>query len=97
MTTTSTTSRHDPDLLRSEVTQARGRVAQLRKELRQARAEVASARRGVDTLTELVVLYYIISFYITQKQNTDTIENLKAISTHRNDNGLRCLFIIIIT
>lgn len=57
MTTTSTTSRHDPDLLRSEVSQARGRVAQLRKELRQARAEVASARRGVDTLTELVFLH----------------------------------------
>lgn len=56
MTTTSTTSRHDPELLRSEVTQARGRVAQLRKELRQARAEVASARRGVDTLAELVCL-----------------------------------------
>lgn len=60
MTTTSTTSRHDPDLLRSEVTQARGRVAQLRKELRHARAEVASARRGVDTLTELVFLYNTI-------------------------------------
>lgn len=57
MTTTSTTSRHDPDLLRSEVSQARGRVAQLRKELRQARAEVASAKRGVDTLTELVFIY----------------------------------------
>lgn len=52
VTTTSTTSRHDPDLLRSEVSQARGRVARLKKELRQARAEVASARRGVDTLTE---------------------------------------------
>ncbi|KOB65871.1 putative WW, C2 and coiled-coil domain containing 1, partial [Operophtera brumata] len=40
-------------MLRSEVTQARGRVAQLRKELRQARAEVACARRGVDTLAEV--------------------------------------------
>lgn len=73
MTTTSTTSRHDPDLLRSEVSQARGRVAQLRKELRQARAEVASARRGVDTLTELVFLYNTkYTFDRIRKQYTDT-------------------------
>lgn len=43
-------ARYDPELLRSDVALARGRVARLRRELRQVRAELSCTQQGVDTL-----------------------------------------------
>uniref|UniRef100_A0A5S6QL99 WW domain-containing protein n=1 Tax=Trichuris muris TaxID=70415 RepID=A0A5S6QL99_TRIMR len=46
-------SRHDPDLLRSEIRIARQRLARLRREERQVEFELKHKQRGYDTLAEI--------------------------------------------
>ncbi|KAK7604923.1 hypothetical protein V9T40_006109 [Parthenolecanium corni] len=49
--TSSLSTKYDPDLLKSEVAHARDRVSRLKCELEQIRTEMTCAQRGVETLT----------------------------------------------
>lgn len=49
--TSSLSTKYDPDLLKSEVAHARDRVSRLKRELEQIRAEMTCTQRGVETLT----------------------------------------------
>ncbi|CDW56089.1 protein kibra [Trichuris trichiura] len=51
--TLTSSSRHDPDLLRSEIRIARQRLARLRREERQVECELKHKQRGYDTLAEI--------------------------------------------
>lgn len=46
----SVSTKYDPDLLKSDVALARNRVSRLKRELEQIRAEMSCTQRGVDTL-----------------------------------------------
>jgi hypothetical protein len=46
----SVSTKYDPDLLKSDVALARNRVSRLKQELEQIRAEMNCTQRGVDTL-----------------------------------------------
>lgn len=46
----SLSTKYDPDLLKSDVALARSRVSRLKRELEQIRAEMNCTQRGVDTL-----------------------------------------------
>lgn len=48
--TSSLSTKYDPDLLKSEVAHARDRVSRLKRELEQIRAEMTCTQRGVETL-----------------------------------------------
>lgn len=52
--TSSVSTKYDPDLLKSDVTLAKNRVSRLKRELEQIRVEMSSTQRGVDTLAWLV-------------------------------------------
>ncbi|KRY54273.1 Protein kibra, partial [Trichinella britovi] len=52
---TSIASRHDPELLRSEIKMARQRLARLRREEKQVQCELKYKQQGIDTLSELEV------------------------------------------
>ncbi|XP_014488000.1 PREDICTED: protein kibra [Dinoponera quadriceps] len=49
----SLSTKYDPDLLKSDVALARSRVSRLKRELEQIRAEMNCTQRGVDTLTSV--------------------------------------------
>ncbi|XP_021928968.1 protein kibra isoform X2 [Zootermopsis nevadensis] len=49
----SVSTKYDPDLLKSDVALARNRVSRLKRELEQIRAEMSCTQRGVDTLTSV--------------------------------------------
>lgn len=47
----SLSTKYDPDLLKSDVAMAKNRVSRLKSELERIRNEVTYTQRGVDTLT----------------------------------------------
>ncbi|XP_022903657.2 protein kibra isoform X1 [Onthophagus taurus] len=51
--TSSVSTKYDPDLLKSDVAMARNRVSRLKSELEQIKNEVTYTQRGVDTLTSV--------------------------------------------
>ena len=58
-TTSSVSStKYDPDLLRSDVALARNRVARLKRELEQINMEMQYKQQGVDRLTRFAHLYF---------------------------------------
>lgn len=48
----SVSTKYDPDLLKSDVAMAKNRVSRLKSELEQIRNEMTYTQRGVDTLTK---------------------------------------------
>lgn len=46
-------TKYDPDLLKSDVALARNRVSRLKRELEQIRAEMTCTQRGVETLASV--------------------------------------------
>lgn len=46
----SVSTKFDPDLLKNDVAHARNRVSRLKRELEQIRAEMSCTQRGVETL-----------------------------------------------
>lgn len=50
--TSSVSTKYDPDLLKSDVAMAKNRVSRLKSELEQIRNEMTYTQRGVDTLTQ---------------------------------------------
>ena len=55
--TSSASTKYDPDLLKSDVALAKNRVSRLKRELEQIRAEMSCTQRGVETLTSYVIFY----------------------------------------
>ncbi|CAH0560752.1 unnamed protein product [Brassicogethes aeneus] len=51
--TSSVSTKYDPDLLKSDVTMAKNRVSRLKSELEQIRNEMTYTQRGVDTLANV--------------------------------------------
>lgn len=51
----SISTKYDPDLLKSDVALAKSRVSRLKSELEQIRTEMAYTQRGVETLARLVI------------------------------------------
>lgn len=49
--TSSVSTKYDPDLLKSDVAMAKNRVSRLKSELEQIRNEMTYTQRGVETLT----------------------------------------------
>jgi protein KIBRA len=49
---TASTTKYDPDLLKSDVHHARARVQRLRRELANIDSEMAYKRKGVETLAQ---------------------------------------------
>lgn len=50
----SLSTKYDPDLLKSDVAMAKDRVSRLKSELEKIRNEMTYTQRGVDTLTRYV-------------------------------------------
>lgn len=50
----SVSTKYDPDLLKSDVAHARERVTRLKRELEQIGEEMTCTRRGVETLSKYV-------------------------------------------
>ena len=55
-TTSSTSTKYDPDLLKSDVHHARARVSRLRCELANINSEMDYKQKGVDTLNTYVAV-----------------------------------------
>ena len=63
-TTSSVSStKYDPDLLRSDVALARNRVARLKRELEQINMEMQYKQQGVDRLTRFAHLYFCLKIF----------------------------------
>lgn len=61
--TSSVSTKYDPDLLKSDVAMAKNRVSRLKSELEQIKTEMTYTQRGVDTLTSYVLFYNIYLLY----------------------------------
>lgn len=66
-TSSSTSTKFDPDLLKADVALAKNRVARLRRDLDVARAEFAYQQRGIDMLSQYVS--FIIFYYTLRLVN----------------------------
>jgi protein KIBRA len=55
---TSSTSKYDPDLLRSDINLAKNRVARLKRELEQIQVEMQYKEQGVKTLNRCLAFFF---------------------------------------
>ncbi|KRZ18695.1 Protein kibra, partial [Trichinella zimbabwensis] len=97
---TSIASRHDPELLRSEIKMARQRLARLRREEKQVQCELKYKQQGIDTLSELEVKarrnpagYTIGEAYALAEEMSQLQEALSAVDERKCRLMKVCIFV----